>query len=246
MTPERFLLPVSMGTAPFENLTCNLLNDKSLSAHAEDFQWMSALTVGTHSVCSVNVPSRQITTEGEELPLASAGTWATGWGLLVCCLAALGFLLGNSTQWHWLLAVCTTAHGHRAFGPQRQEWGGPGVCAEVGSQQGSALLWFSVLLAWGPAPLPPLWGCVACHSQHLLTVPGGIAAKHRYIGKCRWLHVCYGVCWTWSENQVAVLTTGVLMVERSPEECDMCHAAGLHRMYCKREQGTYSLPFCVF
>jgi len=150
LTPERFLLLASMGTAPFENLTCNLLNDKSLSAHAEDFQWMSALTVGTHSVCSVNVPSRQITTEGEELPLASAGTWATGWGLLVCCLAALGFLLGNSTQWHWLLAVCTTAHGHRAFGPQRQEWGGPGVCAEVGSQQGSALLCLRLVVFCAP------------------------------------------------------------------------------------------------
>lgn len=65
-----------MGTEPFENLTCALLNNKSLSAYAEDFQWMSALTVGTHCICSVNVPSRQITTEGEESPLASAGTWA--------------------------------------------------------------------------------------------------------------------------------------------------------------------------
>lgn len=178
MTPEKFLLLASMGTEPFENLTCALLNNKSLSAYAEDFQWMSALTVGTHCICSVNVPSRQITTEGEESPLASAGTWAADWSLVVvCCLAALGFL-GNCTQWHWLLAVCSTTSLHMGTGhwwPWRWEWGGPGVCAEAGCQQGWAPLCLRLVVFCAPVPL--LWGCAACYSEHLLKVPGEIAAS---------------------------------------------------------------------
>lgn len=75
--------------AAFESQTRNLLNNKSLSAFTADLQWMSAFTVGMHSVYTITAPiSGRVPVRGDAACLPAKAR-----------LFCLGSSLGTLSWW---------------------------------------------------------------------------------------------------------------------------------------------------